>query len=124
METSDTTPLQTPRNVIDVFGGRQPISEITGASRQSVSNWYRSGIPAKFHNRLVKEAVLRGIEGITHDGLEAINEIALSPKTEKKHTPKSKAHNKKSVGKRTVYLSVNQKSPSVEDRPSRKRKAA
>jgi predicted RNA polymerase sigma factor len=64
---------KTPRELVAAFGGRTAVAEITGASRNSVSNWYRDGIPAKFYNCLVKAARERKVDGITHDGLEAAN---------------------------------------------------
>ena len=60
-----------PREVVLALGGRNAVSTLTGASKNAVSNWYVSGIPPKFHNRMVRAANDLGVPGITLDLLEA-----------------------------------------------------
>jgi hypothetical protein len=40
--------IRPPRELISAFGGRLSVAEITGASPNSVSNWYTAGIPGRF----------------------------------------------------------------------------
>ncbi len=64
-------PPANPREIVLALGGRNEVSRLTGASKNAVSNWYVSGIPPKFHNRMVRAANDLGIPGITLDLLEA-----------------------------------------------------
>ena len=64
-------PPANPHEIVLALGGRNAVSALTGASKNAVSNWYVSGIPPKFHNRMARAANDLGIPGITLDLLEA-----------------------------------------------------
>lgn len=76
---------ESPREIIDAFAvkdergkiietGRIAVSKITGASRNAVSNWYRTGIPPRYHHTLVGAARKKNINWITHAALLRLNE--------------------------------------------------
>lgn len=51
------------------FRGRHDVAEITGAAPNSVAQWYRNGVPAKFWPALVGAAEARALKGVTFDAL-------------------------------------------------------
>lgn len=51
------------------FRGRHDVAEITGAAPNSVAQWYRNGVPAKFWPVLVDAAQVRSLKGVTFDAL-------------------------------------------------------
>ena len=61
----------TGTDVIKLFGGLGPVSQITGANRRAVEQWKRIGVPSKYWPELVSAADEKGIEGITFDVLRA-----------------------------------------------------
>ena len=61
---------ETAKAIIIAFGGRVEVAEILGSTKNAVSNWYLTGIPPKFHRRLVEVAQRLGIPDITPELLE------------------------------------------------------
>jgi len=53
--------VQTAADLIDRFGGTTKTSEIFGVLPSAVSNWRKTGFPARLHYRASKEANARGI---------------------------------------------------------------
>ena len=57
--------------IIAAFGGTKPVAEITGASRNAVSNWTRFGIPAKYWPLLARTAKTKRVRRINLEVLES-----------------------------------------------------
>ena len=53
--------VQTADGLIDRFGGTTKTSVIFGVLPSAVSNWRKTGFPARLHYRASKEADARGI---------------------------------------------------------------
>jgi hypothetical protein len=61
----------TTDELIEAFGGRDVVMEITGAARNAVNNWRHDGVPYKHWKALIEAAEVRGVPGITMDALLA-----------------------------------------------------
>jgi hypothetical protein len=61
----------TTDELIEAFGGRDVVMEITGAARNAVNNWRHDGVPYKHWKALIEAAEVRGVPGITLDALES-----------------------------------------------------
>ena len=70
----------TAKGIITAFGGRIEVATLLDATRNAVSNWYMSGIPPKYHHRLVEIAHRLGIPDITVDLLEATHTDTAVPR--------------------------------------------
>jgi len=60
----------TADEIISAFGGTQPVSEITGSSRNAVSNWTRTKIPARFWPILARAAKTKRVKKVSLTTLE------------------------------------------------------
>jgi hypothetical protein len=76
---------ETAKAIITAFGGRVEVAEILGSTKNAVSNWYLTGIPPKFHRRLVEVAQRLGIPDITPELLERTHRTI--PATRARRTP-------------------------------------
>jgi hypothetical protein len=64
----------TTDELLQAFGGRDAVMEITGAARNAVNNWRHDGVPFKYWPTLIEQAERRGIDGITFDALRGTRE--------------------------------------------------
>ena len=76
--TETYKPPTNPQEIILQFGGRSALAKILGTTKNAVSNWYRSGIPAKHHRRVIQAAEDLGIPGVTAELLEATHTPAAA----------------------------------------------
>lgn len=63
--------MRSTAQVIDAFGGRDAMAELTGARPRTVEQWLRNGIPHKHFALLVCYARAHAIRGVTYETLYA-----------------------------------------------------
>lgn len=57
--------------IIQLFGGCSALVGSVGATRSNIAMWMTTGIPSKYHRRLVQIAAERGLTQVTFEALEA-----------------------------------------------------
>jgi len=63
--------IKTPSELIKAFGGSGSLARLLGVRQAVVTNWLRRGIPGRWHLRLMREAMRRGIYHVTDEAFSA-----------------------------------------------------
>ena len=63
------------QTIIKQLGGKHEVAQFTGANHNAVRAWYRIGIPHRYWHLFQREAVSRGVEGVTAETLEATRAV-------------------------------------------------
>ncbi len=61
--------MRSTAQVIDAFGGRDAMAELTGTRPRTVEAWLRIGVPLKHFALLVDTGRRRGIRGLSFETL-------------------------------------------------------
>lgn len=57
----------TSRDIIESFGGRHLVATIIGSTPNAITQWYRIGVPAKYHLVLLEYAIAHQIQVSSED---------------------------------------------------------
>ena len=66
-------------DLLALFGGREAVERITGASRNAISNWRYTGVPYRHWPALRREARRLGLRGISDETLALTRAVASEP---------------------------------------------
>ena len=66
-------------DVIDAFGGASALARLLGESPPQVWNWKTRGIPVQFWRRIIAEAAVRSLPGISAESLLDMHQPATPP---------------------------------------------
>ncbi len=69
--------MRSTAQIIDAFGGRDAMAELTGTRPRTVEAWLRIGVPHKHFALLVEAARRRGIRGLSFETLYAAKTATL-----------------------------------------------
>ena len=69
--------MRSTAQVIDAFGGRDAMAELTGTRPRTVEAWLRNGVPQKHFALLVETARRRGLRGLSFETLYAAKTATL-----------------------------------------------
>ena len=69
--------MRTTAQIIQAFGGRDAMAELTGTRPRTVEAWSRIGVPHKHFGLLVDTARRRGLRGLTFETLYAAKAASL-----------------------------------------------